>query len=148
MPPPTVADMAKIRQALRCGARRTDGGSCQRYALIGQRVCWVHGGASPQALREAEVRRLRARLEKALARWQQRVLVPWQAERIRTAARLLGVPPDQVTPAALGFCVGWYGEPEPEEAAPTPPPLAELLAGRLYPRTPRKDMPDRDPKHP
>jgi hypothetical protein len=35
------------REAPRCGARRRDGGTCQRPPELGKSVCAQHGGASP-----------------------------------------------------------------------------------------------------
>lgn len=51
----------------RCGARRkSDGTDCRAWAMRGQRVCKVHGGASPQARRAAARRVEAARQRRAL----------------------------------------------------------------------------------
>lgn len=38
-----------------CGKKRKDGQPCQRYRLTGQKVCGLHGGKTPVALRKAIV---------------------------------------------------------------------------------------------
>ena len=43
----------------RCQARNRAGTQCMHFPKVGQRVCHLHGGHSPQALRKAE-ERLRA----------------------------------------------------------------------------------------
>jgi hypothetical protein len=54
-------------QPVRCAARRRDGTPCRQWALVGQGVCRMHGGSSPQALARQDARvgveqLLRARL--------------------------------------------------------------------------------------
>ena len=44
-----------------CGARTRSGGSCQRAPMAGATRCRLHGGASPQARRAAQVRTVEAR---------------------------------------------------------------------------------------
>lgn len=39
-----------------CGAHRSNGESCHAPAMAGQRVCYRHGGASPQARQAARLR--------------------------------------------------------------------------------------------
>jgi len=41
---------------LRCHARTRDGDQCQHYPMLGQLVCHMHGGKSPQAKAKAEER--------------------------------------------------------------------------------------------
>jgi hypothetical protein len=60
--------MARIRQARRCSARRKDGQPCGNYAIIGGRVCRIHGGAAPQVRRKAKERLLMAACYRALVR--------------------------------------------------------------------------------
>jgi len=48
---------ARLRPRVQCTAHRSDGAPCRAWAMHGQRVCWSHGGASPQA-RMAAQRRL------------------------------------------------------------------------------------------
>jgi hypothetical protein len=40
------------------------------------------------------------------------------AERAAIAAELLQIPVEQVTHQLIGFCVGWFGRPEPLEDDP------------------------------
>ncbi len=51
----------------RCNARHSDGSGkrCKKAAMMGQRVCRAHGGASPQAMRSAR-ERLNALVEPAI----------------------------------------------------------------------------------
>lgn len=39
-----------------CGRKTRAGGTCRQRAMLGQTVCFIHGGKSPQALRKAEER--------------------------------------------------------------------------------------------
>ena len=91
--------MARIRQARRCSARRTDGEHCRAYAITGGYVCRAHGGAAPRVRRAALVRsveaQLRAGFEKDYARWRLAVRER-QAGRILAAAAWLGIPPGEV----------------------------------------------------
>jgi hypothetical protein len=51
----------------RCGARRkSDGQGCGCWAMRGQRVCRMHGGASPQARRAAAQRVAAAKRRRAV----------------------------------------------------------------------------------
>jgi hypothetical protein len=49
----------------RCAAHTQRGSLCQRWSVLGGRVCQVHGGAAPQVKAAAE-RRLLAMVEPAL----------------------------------------------------------------------------------
>jgi len=40
----------------RCGKHTRNGGTCGRWPMRGQSVCWMHGGKAPQNLRKAEDR--------------------------------------------------------------------------------------------
>ena len=40
----------------RCGRKRVNGEPCQLWPMHGQKVCQLHGGKSPQALKKAEER--------------------------------------------------------------------------------------------
>lgn len=48
--------MARVRQAMPCQARRSDGEPCQAFAMFGAEVCRVHGGKAPQVQRKARER--------------------------------------------------------------------------------------------
>ena len=52
--------MARIRQARKCSAHRKDGGRCGNYAIVGGKVCRMHGGAARQVRRKADERVLMA----------------------------------------------------------------------------------------
>ena len=71
MEPPQVpsGDMAKIRQARKCRARRKDGQPCRNYAIVGGHVCIKHGGAAGQVKRKARERQLEADIYRTLAAW-------------------------------------------------------------------------------
>ena len=51
----------------RCHATNRNGKRCTHFPMVGQRVCHMHGGKSPQALRKAE-ERLRALVDPSVAR--------------------------------------------------------------------------------
>lgn len=60
MQPDYLKDGRPVRrdeqQRLLCSARRKDGSPCNSPAMLGGRVCRMHGGASPQARRKARLR--------------------------------------------------------------------------------------------
>ena len=53
-------ELATTRRG-RCTARNASGNPCKRFAMRGARVCWFHGGASPQSQRKAAEMMLRGR---------------------------------------------------------------------------------------
>ena len=50
----------------RCHATNRNGKRCTHFPMVGQRVCHMHGGKSPQALRKAE-ERMRDLVDPAIA---------------------------------------------------------------------------------
>lgn len=51
---------------MQCTAtRKVTGEQCQRFAISGGNVCWVHGGAAPQ-VRAAALRRIHSLVDPAL----------------------------------------------------------------------------------
>ena len=96
--------MARKRQARRCKARRTDGRSCNAYAILGGEVCAAHGGSAPAVRASALFRYWQARTgyayDQAYARWR-REAEDWQARRFIAAAGILGVSIEDVTPGDL-----------------------------------------------
>jgi hypothetical protein len=111
--------VARVRQARRCHARRSDGQPCRAWAIIGGTVCRVHGGSTRRARYRAYVNRteasIRREFEAAKARWR-RDLITWQARRILTTSELLGMSAHRVTPADIAVCRILHGVP----AAPRP----------------------------
>lgn len=59
-------DYARPGQPMKCSRRRSNGGPCANWAMLGQVVCRNHGGASPQAKAAAERRLAHDELEKAV----------------------------------------------------------------------------------
>jgi hypothetical protein len=103
------------------------------------RHCMAHGGAAPQVRQEATIRRFEESVRKAFgiayARWLEEC-TEWQVQRIVTTATLLGIPPEEVTPADIGFCRGFHGVPGGEETRP------KIRVDRRYgPRVPRRGAP-------
>ena len=86
------------RPAVRCRAHRTDGNPCRAYAIHGGRVCWTHGGASPNAREEARHRlALAADLEPVVRGAALRFRVtPTQARAV-----LLTSPPRALSPVMI-----------------------------------------------
>lgn len=70
MPDRSCAEMAvdpmRLFDPTRCGRKTRSGGSCTQWAMHGQRVCRMHGGESPQALKKAE-ERMRALVHPAVS---------------------------------------------------------------------------------
>jgi hypothetical protein len=48
--------VARIRPALPCSAKRTNGQPCRAYAITGGTVCAAHGGRAPQVQHAARRR--------------------------------------------------------------------------------------------
>ena len=65
-------DVKKVLPPTKCGRNTRAGTPCERWVVIGTTVCYMHGGASPQALVKAEER---VSLAEALARGDKRH--PW-----------------------------------------------------------------------
>jgi hypothetical protein len=57
-------------RGVKCQARKSNGGPCPQWAMKGQLVCYVHGGASPQAKAKAAVRLAEERAMTEIARLQ------------------------------------------------------------------------------
>jgi hypothetical protein len=113
--------MARVRQARRCRARRSNGKPCRAWAITGGFVCRVHGGSARQVRREARIRAVETSLRRAFhveyTRWL-RERAAWQAQRILVTAELLGIPPRDVRPVDIAFCTVWHGRPDGLEAEP------------------------------
>jgi hypothetical protein len=112
--------MARVRPAVRCGAKRTNGQPCRAFAIVGGDVCWSHGGASAAVRLAAYYRyaeqRIRREYEHASARLQRETLA-WQVRRVVFAAATLNIPVEQVDPAAILWAYASAGrpfEPRPE----------------------------------
>jgi hypothetical protein len=101
--------VARVRQARRCSARRTDGQPCGCFAILGGRVCRVHGGAAGQVRAAARRRRYLAALERDWEAHQARVR-KWHERRCRIAAEHLGIGLDELTPALLGWASAYYAD--------------------------------------
>lgn len=127
--PRGVVDVARVRQARRCRARRRDGQPCRAWAMEDGVVCRAHGGAAGQVKAAARKRREVDDLERAFAAAYAkylRDLRDWQTSRIAVASDLMRIPPEdfirpdgQVNELMLAFCRGWYGSPDGFENAPT-----------------------------
>lgn len=113
--------MARVRQARRCRATRTDSAPCRAWAIVGGYVCRAHGAAAPQVrmaarLRSEEGRMLRA-VVVALDR-QRREWIAMQAHRIAETAELLGKPVEAVTESDILECRFRFGRPKPLDEPP------------------------------
>lgn len=113
--------VARVRQARRCSARRTNGEPCRAYAIVGGTVCRTHGGSAPQVRRAATLaeyeRRLRIHFDRSYSRWLAE-WKSWQLDRMIVTSQLLDIPLKDVTPFDIGWCHAWYGQPASEDAAP------------------------------
>src|SRR5579875_402932 len=91
--------MARVRQARRCRAHRTEGAPCRGWAMVGGFVCRAHGGTAPQVRYAAYVRATEAAIirefEAAKARWK-RDRIAWMSRRLLTVSRFMGIPVDEV----------------------------------------------------
>lgn len=113
--------MARVRPARRCCARTTAGAPCKCYAMQGGRVCRVHGGAAPQVREAAKRRLLQRRLEEGFQRdWEayQERYREWHIRRCTIAAEHLGIAPEQLTPALLGWASAMYPDVDRLDDAP------------------------------
>lgn len=119
--PSKVYPVARIRQARRCRARRTNGQACKAWAIVGGYVCRAHGGAAPHVHQAAERRALEAQINRAAAaalerygrHWRE-----WQAKRLATTSIMLGIPVRDVQPLDIGYCTATYGTLAGPETAP------------------------------
>jgi hypothetical protein len=92
--------MARVRPAIPCSARRSNGDRCKNYAMLGGRVCHAHGGrarqtrsAAQRRLAEAHVLRVLAELD-ASRKLEQQALAPW-ADDIRVERLMAPIAPEQ-----------------------------------------------------
>jgi len=114
--------VARVRQARRCSARRTNGEPCRAYAIVGGTVCRVHGGSAPQVRHAAYVAafeaRARRQFESDLRRLAKR-RQDWMIRRIVITSLLLDIPPEKVDRWDIILCHVEHGVPELEDSAPT-----------------------------
>jgi hypothetical protein len=65
--------MTRVRPALPCSAKRTNGKPCQAYAITGGTVCRAHGGAAPQVRAAAHRRIVRDQIIRGILAGQAKV---------------------------------------------------------------------------
>jgi hypothetical protein len=113
--------VARVRQARKCRANRTDGEPCGGWAIVGGFVCRAHGGTAPQVLHAAYVAQVEAALRRQFAaesaRWR-REWAAWQAHRVVTVQELTGVPWRKVTTMDIVLCHVEHGRPGLDDTAP------------------------------
>jgi hypothetical protein len=79
-------EVARVRFAVPCSARRTNGEACKNYAMAGATVCHAHGGRAPQVRAAAEYRLMMAKVSVYLAKLEaekeaeRAALSPWAPE--------------------------------------------------------------------
>lgn len=74
---------------MKCSAHSARTGKpCNRLAMVGGRVCWVHGGAAPQ-VRAAALRRIHALVDPALETLAEAMADGPTAEGVRAARDIL-----------------------------------------------------------
>lgn len=72
-----------------CGAHRSNGEPCSAPAMVGQRVCRMHGGSAPQARHRARLR-LMELVDPAVATLARELVgARRSADRLRAAAEIL-----------------------------------------------------------
>lgn len=112
--------MARMRQARRCKARRSNGQPCRAWAISGGYVCSAHGGRARHVRHAARVREAERTLHRAFdpayERWR-REAEDWQVRRFLAAADILGVSVADVTPGDIVYLV-WEGQLPGEDSAP------------------------------
>lgn len=106
----------------RCRAHSSQTGlPCGAWAVRGADVCQAHGGAAPQVRDDARLemttRLLKRGMDDVVARYE-RAREKFQAERVVTVSRLLGIPPEQVGWAEVVWCHVEHGVPPLEHEGP------------------------------
>ena len=92
--------IARVRPAVHCSARRSNGDPCKNYAMRGGRVCHAHGGKAPQTRKAAQRRLAEAQVLRALAEYDaerkahQEALAPW-ADDIRIERLMAPIAPER-----------------------------------------------------
>lgn len=112
--------MARVRQARRCRAHRTNGEPCRAWAINGGYVCRAHGGATTAAKLAAQRRLEHASMWRELRAAQKRLerdTIAWKVRQILTTASWLGIPIEDVTERDIRRCMilsGVPSEPRPQ----------------------------------
>lgn len=92
--------MARVRQALRCHAHRSDGEPCGNYAIVGGTVCRMHGGAAAHVRAAADRRMVDRRFAAMMAAQMHRYTERrrrWLEQAVMVAAEVFEIEPEQVT---------------------------------------------------
>lgn len=113
--------MAKVRQARRCRAKRTNGEPCKAYAVLGATVCRAHGAAAAQVRHAAYEARCEAWARRYFnAIWERHLkeLREWQVQRFVTVSLLTGIAPEDITTMDIVLCHLDHGRPDLEDDAP------------------------------
>lgn len=108
--------MLEHNPKLRCHARTRDGDQCQHYPMLGQLVCHMHGGKSPQARAKAD-ERMRELVHPAIAKLAKLIQEADQDSVSLNAARyVLELNGFKATVEVKGeheLIVRWVDEPQP-----------------------------------